>query len=466
MRRYLLLFVSFAILSCSPLKKYQSLPEVQAYEKDIQKFELLDKTETYSEDAILFAGSSSIRLWSTLEKDMAPYPVIQRGYGGSNLGDFAVYAGRIFDPHPCKAIVMFIGNDITGREKDKSPKEVAGLFRNILKTIRKTHPDTPVFWIEVTPTESRWKVWPEIQKANNLIEEICDNQSNTYLIKTDTAFLDNNGQPIIEYFRSDRLHLSEKGYAVWTEIIKTRLMKEVPFPKVEIIAHRGASYLAPENTLASAKLAWELGADAVEADIYLSKDNKIIVSHDANTRRTTGNDYIIKETMSDTLRKLDAGSFKDIKYKGEKLPFLQEVIQTVPAGKELVIEIKCGSEVLPFLKEEVNKYGKNVKITYISFDFQTIISTKKVFPEYPCYWLCSNKELLEKNISQVSGSGLNGISLNYNIIDKSVASRAKEMNLELFSWTVDNPEEAARLISLGVKGITTNRPGWLEEHIY
>jgi len=243
------------------------------------------------------------------------------------------------------------------------------------------------------------------------------------------------------------------------------LRKYQTLSEVQIIGHRGASYLAPENTVASAKLAWESGADAVEADIYLSKDNRIMVCHDANTRRTSGKDYIIKETNSETLRKLDFGSFKDKKYKGEKIPFLEEIIQTVPTGKELVVEIKCGSEVLPFLKDAISKYGRGKKFVFIAFDFQTISDTKKVFPENSCYWLCSNSGLLNKNINLVSGAGLEGISLSYNIINEKVAEKAKELNLELFSWTVDNPEEAKRLISLGVRGITTNRPGWLNEQI-
>jgi glycerophosphoryl diester phosphodiesterase len=465
MVRYLLLLVSFAILSCSPVRKYQSLPEVKAWEKDIQKFEQNDKSEIYPEDAILFAGSSSILLWSTLKKDMAPYPVIQRGYGGARLSDFAVYAGRIIEPHPCKAIVIFIANDISASEKDKTPQEVAALFRNVLRTIRKTHHDTPVFWIAITPTPSRWKVWPEIDKANNLIKTICEKNNNTYFIRTDFAFLNDSGQPRDELFRSDKLHLSEKGYAIWTETIKKELNKVITPPKVQIIAHRGASFIAPENTVASAKLAWEQGADAVESDIYLSKDNKIIVCHDGNTKRTSGKDYIIKETISDTLRKLDAGSFKDEKYKGEKIPFLEELLRTVPAGKELVVEIKCGSEILPYLKEIISTDGRNKKIVFIGFDFQTISDTKKVFPGNACYWLCSNSDLMNKNINLVSKAGLNGLSLSYNIIDEKAVGLVKQLNLELFAWTVDSPEEAKRLISLGVKGITTNRPGWLKDQI-
>jgi hypothetical protein len=223
MRRYLLLLISFAIFSCSPIRKYQNLPEVKSWEKDIQQFEQLDRSEKYPDDAILFAGSSSIKFWTSLDKDMEPYHVIQRGYGGAKLSDFVVYAGRIFDPHQCKAIVIFVANDITGSDNDKKPEEVAALFRNVLKTIRKEHPATPVFWIALTPTVSRWKVWPQIQKANALIKETCDKQKNTYFIKTDFSFLNENGLPRDELFRDDKLHLTEKGYAVWTEIIKKEL---------------------------------------------------------------------------------------------------------------------------------------------------------------------------------------------------------------------------------------------------
>jgi len=223
MRRYLILILAALMVACSPLGKYRDLPEVKSWENDIKKFEQLDKSEKYPTDAILFAGSSSIRLWTSLEKDMVPYHVIQRGYGGAKLSDFAVYADRIFDPHPCKAIVIFIANDITGTEQDKTPKEIAALFNNVLNTIRKGNPATPVFWIEITPTASRWKVWPEIQKANSLIKEICDKKKNTYFIKTDFAFLNEKGLPKDELFRDDKLHLTEKGYVVWTEIIKKEL---------------------------------------------------------------------------------------------------------------------------------------------------------------------------------------------------------------------------------------------------
>jgi lysophospholipase L1-like esterase len=225
MRRSLILLTSLLLLSCSPLAKYRSLPEVKAWENDIKAFEQLDKSMSYPENSILFAGSSSIRLWSTIDNDMAPYHVIQRGFGGSKLSDLCVYASRIIDPHPCAAIVVFVANDITGSNNDKTPEEVASLFKELIKTIRKTHPITPVFWIGVTPTKSRWQVWPVIQKESELISKICDAGKNTYFIKTDFAFLNDNGVPKDELFREDKLHLTAAGYAVWTGIIKGELDK-------------------------------------------------------------------------------------------------------------------------------------------------------------------------------------------------------------------------------------------------
>lgn len=466
MLRSLVTLATLLVISCSPVKKYESLPEVKAWENDISEFERLDRSETYPPDAILFTGSSSIRLWNTLKSDMAPYSVIQRGFGGSKLSDFVVYADRIVAPHQCSSIVIFIANDITGDEKDKSPEEVASLFRSALKIIRKTHKETPLFWIQVTPTPSRWKAWPRIKEANSLIQNICEAQANTYFINTESYFLGNDGKPIESYFVTDKLHLNAEGYKLWTQIIKKEINKVVPFPKVEIIAHRGASYIAPENTVVSANLAWKLKADAVECDIYLSSDGKIIASHDANTKRTSGQNFTIKNTPAEDLRKLDVGSFKGEAYKGEKIPFLEELMATVPPGKELVVEIKCGPEVLDPLKKSIGAASRNIKFTFIAFDFNTISHTKDAFPDNPCYWLCSDPEQYKKNIGLVKDAGLEGVSLSYGLINEEVAKHINDLGLGLFTWTVDDPEVAKQMVALGVRGITTNRPDYIREQLY
>ncbi|MCF6332808.1 MAG: glycerophosphodiester phosphodiesterase [Draconibacterium sp.] len=232
----------------------------------------------------------------------------------------------------------------------------------------------------------------------------------------------------------------------------------------KFIAHRGASGQAPENTVVSANLAWELGADAVECDIYLTKDNRVMVIHDKNTKRTCSGkkNLEIKDSPSMLLRDLDAGVWKDEKYKGEKIPFLSELIETVPEGKKLVVEIKCGSEVLPALKRVLEKSGKQEQIVFIAFGWNTILDTKQAFPTNKCYWLSALKTGLKKRIKQAAEKGLDGIDLHNKIIDKEIMEVAKANNLEVLAWTVDDPKEAKRLTELGVTGITTNRPKWLK----
>ncbi len=225
MLKYFIPVLIALVISCSPVRKYADLPNVRSWEKEIIKFEELDKTEVYPDNSILFTGSSSIVLWSTLKVDMAPYNIIQRGYGGARLSDFAVYSKRIIYPHRYSGIVIFIANDIIGSNTDKTPEEVGRLFSFVLKTIRKKYPETPVFWIGITPTSSRWKVWPLIREANNIISKKCSSNKNTYFIPTEQFFLNDKGMPRDELFRPDLLHLNPEGYKVWSRLIKNELDK-------------------------------------------------------------------------------------------------------------------------------------------------------------------------------------------------------------------------------------------------
>ena len=239
------------------------------------------------------------------------------------------------------------------------------------------------------------------------------------------------------------------------------------FSQNMFIAHRGASFLAPENTVASAKLAWELGADAVEVDVWLSLDNRVMVIHDKDTKRTCNGrkNLVIKNTPSILLRDLDAGVWKDEKYKGEKIPFLEEIIQTVPENKILVVEIKSGNEIFPALKRCLEKSQKANRIIFIAFDWNTIVEAKKEFPDNKCYWLSSSKSEVKRKMPEIKKADLNGIDIENNIVDSEILGMAKANDLEVFTWTVDDPVEARRLTDLDVTAITTNRPGWLKEEM-
>lgn len=222
-----LLLLLILITSCSSLSKYIDDPKNAKWKDAIKEFKILDSTETYSSEAILFAGSSSIRLWNSIEEDMSPFKIIQRGYGGAKLNDFAYYAKEIIYPHNFKALVLFIANDIAGSKNDKTPKDVADLFSYTVDLVRDKYNDVPIFWIQITPTLNRWDVWNKTNEANNLIKEICEKSDNLYFIETENSFLTNDNLPNPDLFIEDQLHLNNDGYHIWSEIIKTELNKRL-----------------------------------------------------------------------------------------------------------------------------------------------------------------------------------------------------------------------------------------------
>jgi glycerophosphoryl diester phosphodiesterase len=241
---------------------------------------------------------------------------------------------------------------------------------------------------------------------------------------------------------------------------------------VEIIAHRGASYLAPENTMASVMLAWEKGAD-VEVDVHLSKDNHILVIHDASTKRTGRIDLTIKETEHQELRKLDVGSFKSEEYAGEQIPFLADIIKTIPPGRKLYVEIKCGKEILPILEKLITESNKKSQIVIIGFDLETVTMSKELI-DVPTYWLKGTEKDKETEewiphnphlVQIVQNKGLDGLDVHYAGVTKEFTDAVKASGQKFYVWTVDDPEEAIRLAGLGVAGITTNRPEWLRQQL-
>ena len=244
---------------------------------------------------------------------------------------------------------------------------------------------------------------------------------------------------------------------------------------IEIIAHRGASYDAPENTVAAFKLGWKQKADAVELDIWLSKDGKIVCLHDDNTRRTAGLAKAVADQTLAELRSLDAGSWKGLEWQGEKLPTLEEVLAIIPDGKRLVIEIKCGPEVLPELERVIQDSGKKPQqLIIIGFSYETMVLAKKRFPLIPVLYLHSyNKDkktgqlpLLDELIRKASAAGLDGLNLDFKWpIDAAFVQKVKTAGLKLYVWTVDDVAVARKLAMAGVDGLTTNRPEWLREKL-
>ena len=241
---------------------------------------------------------------------------------------------------------------------------------------------------------------------------------------------------------------------------------------MEIIAHRGASFDAPENTLAAVNLGWQQKADAVEVDVHLSKDGQIVVIHDDNTRKIAG---VRKKVRRQTLRELkglEIGSWKGPHWAGERIATLSEIVATSPEGKRLFIEIKCGAEGVPEFERVIRGSGKKLEqIIAIGFGLDTMQKIKKVLPEIEVCWIAEFKRNWKRGgwlpkpetlIQKATERGLDGLDLGANgPITPKLVKQVKEAGLKFYIWTVDAPAKAKRLMGAGVDGITTNRPGWL-----
>jgi glycerophosphoryl diester phosphodiesterase len=236
----------------------------------------------------------------------------------------------------------------------------------------------------------------------------------------------------------------------------------------EIIAHRGFSARAPENTVAAFKLAWEQGADACELDLYLTKDQKIAVLHDKDTKRTAGVAHLVAETTLEVLQALDVGKWKDTSFRGERIPTLAESLATLPEapGKRFFLEIKCGPEVVPVLAQELEPWKPRAsQLCIIAFDREVARESKKAMPWLKVYQLSSEKGKdkqpvdLQQLIRDTKEDGLDGLDLSLKWPwTEQMVKAVRDAGLELYVWTVNAPGDVRRLADLGVDGITTDDP--------
>ena len=246
--------------------------------------------------------------------------------------------------------------------------------------------------------------------------------------------------------------------------------------KMEIVAHRGASFDAPENTLAAFKLGWAQNADAVELDIMLSKDGRIVVIHDQDTKRLAGVDRpVVGQTLAE-LRSLDVGRWKDVKFTGEKPPLLSEVLATIPDGRRLFIEVKCGAEVVPELVRELKAAGKKPEQTaIIGFSADAMAAVKQALPHLEVYWIVnikpdpkSDKQPLSVDELIVTAQRIKADGLDLSAcdtIDKAFGDKVRSAGLRFAVWTVNDPAVARAMQAAGVQSLTTDRPGWMREQL-
>lgn len=188
------------------------------WQSDVDKLSANNTTQGSPEHTLLL-GSSSFRLWETFEKDLAPLKVVKRAYGGARYRDLAIYTPELIHGLKFSKAVVFIANDITGKDDDTDPQTVSKLARLVIAQLRHEQPNVQIYLLPVTPTPVRYKYWQRIQVTNSMLRKIAESTPGVYYIPTAYAFLDRDGHPRAELFKSDRLHLNDDGYHVWSKII-------------------------------------------------------------------------------------------------------------------------------------------------------------------------------------------------------------------------------------------------------
>lgn len=225
MKKFLYLLPLMLALTCTssrPWAAYNTAEIRSKWEDQIAAFDVLNQ-RGLPKDPILFYGSSSIRMWNSIEADLSPMSVVKRGYGGASLHDAAYYAKRVLSPIPYKALAIFVANDIWGTPQDKSPAEIEKFLHYIVTTSRKQRPQAPIFLVEVTHVPARAHLMKEWDAANARIKAYAERYEDVHFIPTRDLYVTPEGSIRNDLFLGDQLHQNAAGYSVWTDRIKTFL---------------------------------------------------------------------------------------------------------------------------------------------------------------------------------------------------------------------------------------------------
>lgn len=215
-------YIALVVLSTLAVHCVWSQSYPDRFDDQIVEFEEMDQSDGYKPDAIFFTGSSSIRMWSTLEDDMSPMSVVNRGFGGSTIPEVLFYADRLIKPHEPKMIVFYCGdNDLSN--DTTTAEDVLQSFKEFDQWLKTNLPDSRLYFISIKPSVKRWQYWPKMHKANQLIANYMIKESRLRFIDVSSAMLDKKGNVKDDLFLEDMLHLNEKGYKGWAKTVKSSL---------------------------------------------------------------------------------------------------------------------------------------------------------------------------------------------------------------------------------------------------
>ncbi|WXG42339.1 MAG: glycerophosphodiester phosphodiesterase family protein [Candidatus Freyarchaeum deiterrae] len=218
--------------------------------------------------------------------------------------------------------------------------------------------------------------------------------------------------------------------------------------KALLIAHRGASFYEPENTLKAIKRALDFGVDGVEIDVRSSIEGNIVVFHDDTVDRTTNGTGKLRDMSLLEIRSLDAG-------KGEKIPLLEEVLELVKGKALLVIELKIAG-IEERVLEIVEKYDMLDNVLVTSFIHRSVKRVKELNPEVKTGVIFRGAPINPSRLALDAGA--ENLCAFHGYITWEMVEEVHEHGLKIYAWTVDEPPTIENLIMLGVDGVVTNKP--------
>ena len=219
-KNFRLLTVLFFMHNASFAQTEVKNPDPQRFKEEISNFEMWDAKNSFPKHAILFVGSSSIRFWES-HNAFPELPVINRGFGGSEISDVRYFYDQVIGKYDPSVIVFYAGdNDIAG---NKPVEQVFSDYTNLVTRILHDFPRVKFIYLPIKPSSSRWNLWSKMAEVNSRVEAYNKQNEHLYYIDTTTPLLGSNGKPNDSLFRDDHLHLKPAGYAIWNAKLKPEL---------------------------------------------------------------------------------------------------------------------------------------------------------------------------------------------------------------------------------------------------
>jgi len=199
-------------------------PDPTRFQSEIDNFISWDAKNSFPENAVLFAGSSSIRMWKSAEA-FPELEVINRGFGGAQISDLLYYFDQTVKKYEPRLIVFYCGdNDI---DFGKAAEQTLTDFKDFMGRVEKLESKPPVIYLPAKPSPARWDKYPEMERLNNMIADLAGNNDNLIYVNTADAILNPSGKPKPEVFMPDSLHLNATGYGIWNRVVQPVILKEM-----------------------------------------------------------------------------------------------------------------------------------------------------------------------------------------------------------------------------------------------